>query len=168
MGSQFQHGQPPLEPVEEAPVAADDTKVGDIMHCRVVTCAAETGLNDVAKLLVENHIHAVVIVDDTYNAVGVVSQTDLVLARQGRSPDAIAKMKAADVMTRGLVACEKDTPLTDAVTKMTRLRIHRLVVVKRSEGRQEPIGVISMTDIIRRMIGLPTEGTPCVDVDEER
>jgi crotonyl-CoA carboxylase/reductase len=168
MGSQFQHGQPPLEPVEEAPVAADDTRVGDIMHCRVVTCAAETGLNDVAKLLVENHIHAVVIVDDTYNAVGVVSQTDLVLARQGRSPDAIAKMKAADVMTRGLVACEKDTPLTDAVTKMTRLRIHRLVVVKRSEGRQEPIGVISMTDIIRRMIGLPTEGTPCVDVDEER
>jgi signal-transduction protein with cAMP-binding, CBS, and nucleotidyltransferase domain len=32
---------------------------------------------------------------------------------------------------------------------MTRQRIHRLVVVDETDGRRVPVGVLSMTDVVR-------------------
>jgi len=55
-------------------------------------------------------------------------------------------------MTEGCVTCDRKTPLSDAVSTMTRLRIHRLVVTEKRKGRKMPVGVISMTDVVRKLI----------------
>ena len=36
---------------------------------------------------------------------------------------------------------------------MTRNRIHRLVVVEEQAGKLVPVGILSMTDVVRRLIG---------------
>lgn len=140
----------PAESIE--PVMVDDgTKVKDLMFYGLVACKPEDDLETVARVMIENDVHAVVI-QEAEQAVGVVSQTDLVLARQGRTVEEARKVTAREIMSEGCATCDLETSLSEAVTAMTRMRIHRLVVTKRKEDRNVPIGVISMTDVVRKLI----------------
>jgi crotonyl-CoA carboxylase/reductase len=146
------YGRPrPFEDAEAARGSEDRLRVRDLMTAGVVTCGTDATVLDIAKLLVEHAIHAVVVCDVAGEAVGVASQTNLVLARQGRSRAELGAIRAVDIMNPELVACEPETPVSEAVTAMTRARIHRLVVLE-GGGRRRPIGVISMTDVVRTMI----------------
>jgi crotonyl-CoA carboxylase/reductase len=134
--------------LETEPAIADDgTRVGDLMHRGIVSCTPEDTVGDAARLMNRANIRAVVVIEND-QAVGVVSQTDMVLVRQGRSPAEARAIKVRDAMTGGVLTCEADTRLSDAISMMTSRRINRLVVTE--AGR--PAGVISMTDIIRRTI----------------
>jgi crotonyl-CoA carboxylase/reductase len=130
----------------------DGTKVKDLMFYGLVACKPEDDLETVARVMVENDVHAVVIQEAEQEAVGVVSQTDLVLARQSRTAEEARKVTAKEVMSEGCATCDLETSLSDAVTAMTRMGIHRLVVTQQKEDRNIPIGVISMTDVVRRLI----------------
>jgi crotonyl-CoA carboxylase/reductase len=150
--AQTVHVRPRLDP-RDLSAFDDATLVSDVMHEGVITCAPDSSVPEIATLLVDHQIHAVVVVNPAGDAVGVVSQTDLVLTRQGRSPGVFSTMKAEEIMTAGLVTCTASTPLSRAITDMTRLRIHRLVVVDDQAGKRVPVGVVSMTDVIRKMMG---------------
>jgi crotonyl-CoA carboxylase/reductase len=129
------------------------TRVQEAMHPGVITCPAGATLAEATTLLLERKIHGALVVDHE-RPVGVVSQTDLVLARQGRSRAEASAMIVRDVMTRGLVSCDEELLLADAVTLMMRQRIHRLFVTAR--GKEMPVGVLSLTDVLRRLL-LPRE-----------
>ena len=152
---------PRAEPESVFP-PAEDRRVRDLMHVGVLTCEQGATVDQITRMLLDQHIHAVVVVDGQGEAVGVVSQTDLVLARQGREPVAFRAMTAQQIMTSNLVTCEPGTPVTEAVTTMTRLRIHRLVVTGGSGGRK-PVGVVSMTDVVRSMMGEEPDRAPYED-----
>ena len=55
------------------------------MHRGIIACAPADSVGKVAGMMIDNDIHAVVVLE-AGKAVGVVSQTDIVLARQGRTP----------------------------------------------------------------------------------
>ncbi len=150
--------QDPQQPGVSSVLVEDDTRVAAILHPGVITCAPASTVAEVAKLLVGYRIHAVVVMDDDDHAVGVVSQTDVVLARQGRGADELSSLSAAEIMTPALIHCTAETRVSEAVTDMTRRGIHRLIVTEEREGRPFPIGVISMTDIIRKLVKEPSTG----------
>jgi crotonyl-CoA carboxylase/reductase len=140
----------PLPSIGEAPavtLADDGSRVRDLMHRGIIGCAPGDTVAQVARLMIDEEVHAVVVME-TGQAVGVVSQTDMVLARQGRTPEQARGILAKDVMTPGCATCDADTPLSEAVSLMTGRRVHRLVV---TEGGR-PTGVLSMTDVVRRFI----------------
>ncbi len=140
----------PLPSVAEAAavtISDDGTRVQDLMHQGIVSCALDDTVGQVAKIMIEHDIHAVVVMDGG-KAAGVISQTDMVLARQGRSPDKARAMLTKDVMTPGCATCEVDTLLSEAVSLMTSRRMHRLIVT----DNEQPVGVISMTDVVRKVI----------------
>lgn len=132
----------------------DATPVSAIMQRRVISCARDSKVEDIVRLLGARGIHAVVVVDDSEAPVGVVSRTDLVLARQGRSPDAARALQAAQVMTKGVVTCTPETALDDAVTLMTKNQLHRLVVVEGDRNATKMVGILSMSDVIEATLGL--------------
>ena len=134
---------------EPITVADDGTRVRDLMHLGIISCTPDDTIGTVAKVMVEKEIHAVVVMDKLGQAIGVVSQTDMVLARQGRTPDQARAMLASEVMTPGCATCDADMLLSDAVSLMTGRRMHRLVVTE----KEKPVGVISMTDVVRKIIG---------------
>ena len=136
-----------MEGGDEVAVVDDGTTVSELMTSGVIGCAPDDSVAAVVATMVENDVHAVVVMDGG-QAVGVVSQTDLVLARQGRSKAEAAAMAARDVMTPGCVTCDVGVPLSEAVSLMTGRRIHRLVVTE----NDEPVGVLSMTDVVNRLI----------------
>ncbi|KAF0138222.1 MAG: crotonyl-CoA carboxylase/reductase [Rhodospirillaceae bacterium] len=98
--------------------------------------------------MVEKDVHALVVIEND-TAVGVLSQTDVVLARQGRSAAEVRKLHVHEVMSAGCVTCDVESSVTEAVSMMTRLRIHRLVVTR----NETPVGVLSMTDVVNRLVG---------------
>ena len=138
----------PLPGTAEAITIRDDgTRVKDLMHRGIIACAPQDSVAQVAKLMTEREVHAVVVMAGG-KAVGVVSQTDLVLARQGRALDEARALPARVIMTPGCATCDADTLLSEAVSLMTGRRMHRLVVTENGQ----PTGVISMTDVVRKLI----------------
>jgi crotonyl-CoA carboxylase/reductase len=98
--------------------------------------------------MIDNDVHALVVIEED-RAVGVLSQTDIVIARQGRTMEEARAMTVGEVMTEGCAMIDADEKLSVAITEMMKRRIHRLVVCE----RQKPMGVLSMTDIVRNLIG---------------
>ncbi len=54
-------------------------RVGEIMTRTVLTVTPDMPLNDAAKMLIENHVHRIIVVDsdDPCLAVGMLSMTDI-------------------------------------------------------------------------------------------
>ena len=55
-------------------------------------------------------------------------------------------------MTHSCLTCEATAKLTDAISLMTRNRLHRLVVVEKQGNASKAIGVISMTDVLGKYV----------------
>ena len=140
---------PSIAEAESVTITDDGTRVRDLMHRGIVSCSPDDKVGTVAKIMINKEIHAVVVMDAAGKAVGVVSQTDMVLARQGRTADQARAMLAKEVMTLGCATCDASILLSEAVSQMTGRRMHRLVVTE----NDQPVGVISMTDVVRKIIG---------------
>ena len=138
---------PGIEEGEPATIADDGARVSDLTHRGIIACAPADSVGKVARTMIDNDIHAVVVLE-AGKAVGVVSQTDIVLVRQGRTPEQARALIARDIMTLGCATCDAGMLLSEAVSLMTGRRMHRLVVTE----NDQPVGVLSMTDVIRRLL----------------
>lgn len=126
--------------------------VKEIMQRMLLTCLSNTPIDRVARRMNDYRVHALVVVDDDGYAIGIVSQTDLLIAHCRTETELSECITAGDIMTPAVITCTPETTIFDAVTTMTRHHIHRLVVVKPHTSKLYPLGVISMTDIIRHLL----------------
>ena len=143
-----------LAPEEKkpAPAVKRGAKVGDVMHKGVISCLPDTPIEDVARLMAERHVSALVVVDDAGFAIGVVSTSDLANA-QFVAPELEFKgLAAKHIMTSPVIATNPDRPLAEAVKLLRDKRVHRLVVVKDGdENHLRPVGILSVTDLVRSL-----------------
>lgn len=130
----------------------DPTPIRSLMHVGLISCPPDAGLDEVARVMVDRDITALIVARPDGEPVGVVSQMDLILARQGRRPEEVDSLRARDIMTPGVLSADQDTPLHQAITMMASRRIHRLVVTEQQAGRPKAVGILSMTDVVRKMI----------------
>ena len=135
----------------ETIVIDETTKVSEVMTKSIIACQPHDPLRVPAELMLEHKIKAVTVLERGL-AIGVISQTDIILARQQWPRGDAMRMPVRQVMTLGAVACRPDDLLSTAISEMTTRRIHRLVVVTERNGRDEPIGMLSTTDIVRNML----------------
>jgi CBS domain-containing protein len=115
------------------------------MHAGVVTCAPETPLRDVARLMVEHRIHCVAIQESAGAGVpawGIVSDLDLVGAAATGGVDG---RTARDVAASEALAVSDDDVIDHAVQLMSEHETSHLVVVGAASGR--PVGVLSTLDV---------------------
>jgi CBS domain-containing protein len=134
--------RPPDRP--QAPRLAH-VRVSDAMHAGVVTCAADTPLRDVARMMAEHRIHCVAVPDIEGTealAWGIVSDLDLVGAASAGS---VEGGTAADIAVSEALAISDDDMLDRAVGLMSEHKVAHLVVVAAASGR--PVGVLSTLDV---------------------
>ena len=143
----------------------------DIMSKKVITARPETGLRELAELLVLNNIGGMPVVDEEGDLVGVVSQSDLIAQNKlphvpravslfdwviyleglGRLEAELEKMggtTVGDIMTRDVISVDASTPLEEMATIMTEKGVHTIPVLE--EGRL--VGVIGKMDIVRSLL----------------
>jgi CBS domain-containing protein len=123
----------------------EHVRVADAMHAGVVTCAAETPLRDVARIMVEHHIHCVAVPDiqgKGLAAWAIVSDLAVVAAA---AAGGIEGRTAGDITASEALAISDDATVDRATQLMSEHRASHLVVVGAASGR--PVGVLSTLDV---------------------
>ncbi len=93
-----------------------------------------------------------IVLDTDDRPIGIVSQTDIVMASQAKTRAELLKVQAKDVMTQGCITCDVSSSLSDAIALMVRSKIHRMVVTDKQASGQKAVGLISMTDILAQYV----------------
>jgi CBS domain-containing protein len=122
--------------------------VKDMMHANMITCKSDATLGQVAILLHNNHIHALVVADRDGRAIGVISDFDLLagewLSSDPESLNTMRQLTAADLMSKPINTIEEDIPINEAVREFIEKEVNRLIVTKQGK----PVGIISLSDFV--------------------
>ena len=121
--------------------------VGHIASRVVVVAQRETPILRVAQLMRENHIGAVIIIEDEpplHRPIGIITDRDLVIEVLALELDYRA-FTAGDIMTANpATVCETDA-VFDAFEQMQRSAVRRLPVVD-ATGRL--VGIVAFDDLV--------------------
>jgi len=146
-------------------------KVKDIMTKNPITVSPETEIFHAAKILLENRINGVPVMDETGKLVGILCQADLI-AQQKKLPvpsfftfldglipltsmkqferqfQKIAAITVAQAMTPNPVSVRPDTEIEVLAALMVDNNFHTIPVV--DEGTL--VGIVGKEDILRTLI----------------
>jgi CBS domain-containing protein len=132
-------------------------QVADVMKKDVKTTTPEDSFVHVAKLLHENQVSSIVVMDGDRVA-GIVTERDLVnLVADGMDP---SSTKVGDRMSTNLDTVEPRTDIAEAAEHMARLRIRHLPVV---DGGMLA-GIISIRDLTNWAVQEMTGGHELADM----
>jgi CBS domain-containing protein len=122
------------------------------MQFGVFTCTPEASADHLAEAMSLQDVSALVVTDAEGFAVGLVSRTDLVNATfAGGDPARWRALTARQLMSSPVISIRADSPVTEAVERIRERHVHRVVVTVAEGGRERPIGILSVTDLIARL-----------------
>jgi len=118
-------------------------KVRDIMKRNVITVDPDLTISDVAKVMTNNKIGSVVVLDKGMRPSGIVTDDDIVsLIAAGKNP---RRVKVKDMPARRkLIAADPDEDLMQVTKRMIKNGVKRLPVIK--DGRLQ--GIVSDKEIL--------------------
>lgn len=126
--------------------------VREVMTPDPITVGADEPIQTAARLLEENEISGLPVVDSGGVLVGVLAESDLVRARATQDLwEHWPTLAVRDLMHAPALTADPDMNLQEAAALMERTHVHRLIVV--AEDQVTPIGVISSSDLVRAMVG---------------
>lgn len=120
---------------------------GEICTRSVSIAFRDTPLNGAARLMRENHVGCLVVVDDSAGqriVVGMLTDRDIVTAVVASDLDPAA-LSAGEVMTTDLVTAREDDSLIDLMRTMRRKGVRRIPVVG---GQGELVGLVALDDVL--------------------
>lgn len=136
--------------------------VREIMTEKVVTVRGDTEIKEAARLLSENRISGMPVIDDSGKVIGIVTEADILasagIKREHRFMDTLKHLfgepvpsgrkgeYVKEIMTSPAITTYSDADIRDIAKILDEKRIKRLPVVDK-EGRL--IGIISRADIIK-------------------
>ena len=118
--------------------------VSHIVTRPLITITAGRTVLDAAKLMLENNIGLLVIIQDqnSSRAVGVISERDIIRAiASGRT----LTIPVDEVCTKRVITVHGNSDVAEAAKAMNKNKIRHVVVV---DGNGKPIGVVSMRDLV--------------------
>ena len=152
--------------------------VRDIMTAPAITVPEATPLPDVAQLMQDRNVGAVIVVDGAGQLAGIVSETDfariaravpfslrlapVIFGARAASPaelqeifDRARKLDAGDVMTRDVQTVTEEEDLGSAIRGMLEGDLKHVPVVRPGEGgrRGTPVGMIARHDVLKLVAG---------------
>jgi CBS domain-containing protein len=138
----------PVPSMAEDPMntTTNTLQVADLMTLDPVVVDADMPATEAERLIKTYRVSGLPIVSDG-EVVGVVSQSDLVVARSSEMVSANwDRMRVRHLMTSPAVTVRAGTPTRRAAELMVRKHIHRLVVV---DDEDRPIGILSSLDLLK-------------------
>jgi CBS domain-containing protein len=122
--------------------------IRDLMHPGVITCRPDATLGQVAVMLNQHHVHALIVADRDGRPLGVISDFDLLagewLSADPESLETMRTMTAGELMSTPVDTIEANAPVSEAARRMREEGIHRLLAI---DGGQ-PVGVVSISDFV--------------------
>ena len=142
-------------------------KAGDVMTRKVVSISLDASIAEMAKLILENRISGLPVVDDRGDLVGIVTEGDCLrraetgtqrkrprwlefLVGTERLADEYVRAhsrKVAEVMTPSPITIAEDAPLDEVVHLMETRRIKRLPVMR----DRKIVGIVSRANLLHAL-----------------
>ncbi len=122
--------------------------IGDVCIRDVVVASRETTVREAAKLMAENHVGNLVVVEDIGGRrvpVGIITDRDIVRNLVAEGLDALV-FTLGDLGARALVTAEEHQGIYECMQQMRINGIRRLPVVDLKGGL---VGIISVDDLIQ-------------------
>lgn len=120
-------------------------KAIDVMTREPWTCKKDESLELAARIMWDNDIGCVVVVDEDRRAIAMVTDRDICMAAYTQGLP-LREIRVATAMSRDLHACRPGDSLLDAWSLILRWFIRRLPVL---DDSGVPVGVVSLNDIVR-------------------
>lgn len=151
-------GHSPLKTETNSTAEGSDTPtVADLMTPDPIVIDESATVDEAVRLLEENEISGLPVVDRDQLLVGVISQSDIVRAR---AVDHLWRrwpaLRVRHLMHSPALTADRSMTMEEAAQIMERAHVHRLVVV--DDDQMTPVGVISTTDLVRALARRPTDG----------
>lgn len=128
----------------------DGTLVRDLMRIGVLTCREDTPLPEVARLLVEHNVAALVVLDEDGNAVGWLDEEHLArVVDRGHE-----RLTASDVMDEEVPEVPPNIPAVAAAQLMLDRGIGQVFVTHHAGGIKYPAAMFSLQDVCRLIAGM--------------
>lgn len=120
-------------------------KVRDIMTKQPVYGTPENNLREIAQMMVEHDCGCIPIVEgaDSKNPTGVITDRDIVVRTVAKNRNPL-EIRAADIMTGGIVTVSPETSVEDCCNLMESKQIRRVAVVNENG---ELCGIVAQADI---------------------
>jgi CBS domain-containing protein len=140
----------------------------EVMTREVVSIPPDATVHEIAEVLLDRHISAVPVVDQSAAVVGIVSEGDLLRRRELgtdrrrhgwraflANPDTVARdyvksrgLHARDIMSAPAISVGPDATLAELAALMEKRGIKRVPVVE--DGRL--VGLVSRADLVRALV----------------
>ena len=140
-------------------------KVGEIMTKMVVSARPDFDLEIVAKLMAENHISGLPVIDESDRPIGIISERDFLEIMIGRKSanlmeivleciegatclmEPLKKKRAEEIMSSPAISVKVDETVPDVAKLFTSKGINRAPVISMEDGRI--IGIVTRGDLMR-------------------
>jgi len=118
--------------------------LSEIMTTKVISITLETSADVCAKLMVENHIGSIIVLDKNNKALGIITKENLIKNVIAANADA-STVLALDIMSSPVITAPQTMTIIQAMQLMSKQGIRHLVILK--EGKVA--GMCSDTDIFK-------------------
>ncbi len=117
-------------------------KVSEIMSKKIEIIHEKESVETAAKLMVDEHIGALIILDKNEKLEGMITERDILKLIAAKKS---VKCEVKSVMTRKLITISPDAILEEAADLMKEYKIKKLPVVE----TESLVGIITATDLIK-------------------
>lgn len=146
-------------------------KVEDIMTTDVISVQIGTSLIEVAKLLKENKLHSLPIIDEKRRLIGIVTEMDFFIKdaassylpqwielmgqikegsafslKEQEKLDYVIDLRAQDIMTTEVVTVGPETYVKELMDIFKKTRFKTFPVIDRNKAL---VGIVSLVDVIK-------------------
>lgn len=118
-------------------------KVKECMCNNVCCVKPETKINEVAKLMSQNHIGCVPVCDTNNCICGIVTDRDIILRTIACGKDP-CQCTTKEIMTTNVCTCQENDDMQNAENKMSQNQIRRLPVC---DNNNHVIGILTLGDL---------------------
>jgi CBS domain-containing protein len=120
-------------------------RIIDVMSSPVITCRPQDTISNIARIMKDNNISALIVVDEQQRPQGLITEKDIIEAiiiSGTAHPDEIT---AARVMKPGIVQLPPDAYFNQALLAIAKHQVKQLAVVDRGQL----IGIVTIMDLIK-------------------
>ena len=110
---------------------------------RVLVIGTDATATDAAKIMCDNRVGSVVVVDERDHLVGILTERDVISHVVAKSRDP-STARVRDIMTKQVICCTFATDVASAQKLMAQHQVRHLPIVE----QHKPVGMISSRDIM--------------------
>lgn len=127
-------------------------KILEVMSDRPRAVTPETSVREAARLMEEEDVGSLPVVDQGARLVGILTDRDITVRVVGRGSDP-ESTRVGEVASTDIVALGPEHDLDDALAVMAREQVRRLPIVG---GEDQLVGMLSQADVARATKEKPT------------